>query len=60
MDTNIRRCDGPPSMLGPQLPMTPGREVAGVIAAVGPGAERGVGEEGSSGRSGRPQCWKES
>lgn len=41
VDTDIRRGDGPPSMPRPRLPMTPGREVAGIVAALG----RGVGEE---------------
>ncbi|MBW8762395.1 MAG: zinc-binding dehydrogenase [Microbacterium sp.] len=36
VDTDIRRGDGPPSMPRPVLPMTPGREVAGVVEAVGP------------------------
>lgn len=36
VDTNIRQADGPPSMPRPTLPMTPGREVAGTVDAVGP------------------------
>lgn len=36
VDTDIRRGDGPPSMPKPVLPMTPGREVAGTVEAVGP------------------------
>lgn len=36
VDTNIRQGDGPPSMPRPSLPMTPGREVAGTVDAVGP------------------------
>jgi NADPH2:quinone reductase len=39
VDTDIRRGDGPPSMPRPELPMTPGREIAGVVEAVGPGGE---------------------
>ncbi|MDQ0727400.1 alcohol dehydrogenase catalytic domain-containing protein [Microbacterium sp. W4I20] len=39
VDTDIRRGDGPPSMPKPQLPMTPGREVAGTVDAVGPGVD---------------------
>lgn len=45
VDTDIRRGDGPPSMPRPHLPMIPGREVAGVVAAVGPGAGARGGEE---------------
>ncbi len=36
VDTNIRQGDGPPSMPRPSLPMTPGREVAGIVDAAGP------------------------
>lgn len=36
VDTNIRQADGPPTMPRPTLPMTPGREVAGTVDAVGP------------------------
>lgn len=36
VDTNIRQGDGPPSMPRPSLPMTPGREIAGTVDAVGP------------------------
>ncbi|WP_205814182.1 zinc-binding dehydrogenase [Microbacterium sp. K24] len=36
VDTDIRRGEGPPSMPKPPLPMTPGREVAGTVEAVGP------------------------
>ena len=39
VDTDIRRGDGPPSMPKPALPMTPGREVAGTVEAVGPGVD---------------------
>lgn len=39
VDTTIRQGDGPPSMPRPALPMTPGREVAGVVDAVGPGID---------------------
>lgn len=39
VDTNIRQSDGPPSMPRPTLPMTPGREVAGIVDAVGPGVD---------------------
>lgn len=39
VDTNIRQGDGPPSMPRPTLPMTPGREVAGVVDAVGQDAD---------------------
>ena len=39
VDTAIRRDAGPPSMPRPVLPMTPGREVAGVVDAVGPGVD---------------------
>lgn len=39
VDTNIRQGDGPPSMPRPSLPMTPGREVAGTVDAVGPGVD---------------------
>lgn len=37
VDTSIRQGDGPPSMPKPALPMTPGREVAGIVDAVGAG-----------------------
>ncbi|MDP3952589.1 alcohol dehydrogenase catalytic domain-containing protein [Microbacterium sp.] len=36
VDTNIRQGDSPPSMPRPSLPMTPGREIAGIVDAVGP------------------------
>ncbi len=37
LDTNIRRGDPlPPTMPAPRFPMTPGREVAGTVEAVGP------------------------
>ncbi|GAB3631774.1 zinc-binding dehydrogenase [Microbacterium shaanxiense] len=39
VDTNIRQAEGPPSMPRPALPMTPGREVAGTVDAVGPGVD---------------------
>ena len=39
VDTDIRRGAGPSSMPKPVLPMTPGREVAGIVDAVGPGAD---------------------
>lgn len=39
VDTNIRQSDGPPSMPRPTLPMTPGREVAGIVDAVGAGVD---------------------
>lgn len=39
VDTAIRRDAGPPSMPRPVLPMTPGREVAGVVDAAGPGVD---------------------
>jgi NADPH2:quinone reductase len=39
VDTDIRRGDGPPSMPKPALPMTPGREVAGIVEEVGVGVE---------------------
>ncbi|MDQ0643654.1 alcohol dehydrogenase catalytic domain-containing protein [Microbacterium murale] len=42
VDTNIRQGDGPPSMPRPSLPMTPGREVAGIVDAVGPGGDRSL------------------
>lgn len=40
VDTNIRQGGGPPSMPRPSLPMTPGREVAGTVDAVGPDNDR--------------------
>ncbi|WP_221583431.1 alcohol dehydrogenase catalytic domain-containing protein [Microbacterium sp. G2-8] len=40
VDVNIREGDVPPSMPRPPLPMTPGREVAGTVDAVGPGVDR--------------------
>lgn len=39
VDTDIRRGGGPASMPSVSLPMTPGREVAGIVDAVGPGAD---------------------
>lgn len=42
VDTDIRRGDGPPSMPRPVLPMTPGREVAGIVDAVGPDVDEGL------------------
>lgn len=39
VDTNIRRGDAPPSMPAPTVPMTPGRELAGTVDAVGPGVD---------------------
>jgi NADPH2:quinone reductase len=39
VDTDIRRGDGPPSMPKPSLPMTPGREVAGLVEELGSGVE---------------------
>ncbi|WP_167137258.1 zinc-binding dehydrogenase [Diaminobutyricimonas sp. TR449] len=45
VDTGTRRGDGPPSMPRPELPMIPGREIAGVVDAVGPSVdERLIGE----------------
>ncbi|GAB2823526.1 zinc-binding dehydrogenase [Actinocorallia aurea] len=35
VDTNIREGQGPPTLPKPSLPMTPGREVAGTVEAVG-------------------------
>lgn len=40
VDTHIRQGDGLPSMPRAALPMTPGREVAGVVDAVGPDVDR--------------------
>ncbi|WP_435748608.1 zinc-binding dehydrogenase [Microbacterium sp. PMB16] len=42
VDTDIRRGGGPPSMPKPVLPMTPGREVAGIVDAVGSGVNESV------------------
>ncbi|WP_106397900.1 alcohol dehydrogenase catalytic domain-containing protein [Actinocorallia populi] len=39
VDTGIRQGYGPPTLPKPQLPMTPGREVAGTVEAVGPDVE---------------------
>ncbi|MEO3782723.1 zinc-binding dehydrogenase [Actinocorallia sp. B10E7] len=39
VDTDIRQGGGPPTLPKPQLPMTPGREVAGTVEAVGPDVE---------------------
>ncbi|MFK3677217.1 zinc-binding dehydrogenase [Microbacterium sp. NPDC090218] len=39
VDIDIRRDAAPPSMPRPMLPMTPGREVAGIVDAVGPGVD---------------------
>ena len=39
LDTLIRAGDLPPTMPRPELPMTPGREVAGVVDAIGEGVE---------------------
>jgi NADPH:quinone reductase len=39
IDTEIRNGDGPAYYARPDLPMVPGREVAGVIDAVGPGVD---------------------
>lgn len=39
VDIDIRRDAAPPSMPRPTLPMTPGREVAGTVDAVGPGVD---------------------
>lgn len=36
VDTAIRQGDGPPTLPKAKLPMTPGREIAGTVAAVGP------------------------
>ncbi|MCT1479958.1 alcohol dehydrogenase catalytic domain-containing protein [Microbacterium sp. p3-SID336] len=41
VDLHIRQDDAPPSMPRPTLPMTPGREVAGVVDAVGPETDDG-------------------
>ncbi|GGR66084.1 NADPH2:quinone reductase [Nocardioides luteus] len=40
LDTSIRAADLPPTMPRPELPMTPGREVAGVVDEVGDGVDR--------------------
>ncbi|WP_205828766.1 MULTISPECIES: alcohol dehydrogenase catalytic domain-containing protein [Microbacterium] len=45
VDLDIRRDAVPPSMPRPTLPMTPGREIAGVIDAVGAGVDAGLGGE---------------
>jgi len=44
VDTNIRQNDAPPSMPSPSptLPMTPGREAAGIVDAVGPGVDESL------------------
>lgn len=42
VDTNIRQNDAPPSMPSPTLPMTPGREAAGIVDAVGPGVDESL------------------
>lgn len=42
VDLDIRRDAAPPSMPRPVLPMTPGREVAGVVDAVGAGVDAGL------------------
>jgi len=42
VDTNIRQNDAPPSMPSPVLPMTPGREAAGIVDAVGPGVDEAL------------------
>lgn len=39
LDTSIRSGDLPPTMPRPELPMTPGREVAGVVDALGEGVD---------------------
>lgn len=39
VDLDIRRDAAPPSMPRPTLPMTPGREIAGVVDAVGAGVD---------------------
>jgi NADPH2:quinone reductase len=39
LDTSIRAADLPPTMPRPELPMTPGREVAGVVDEVGEGVD---------------------
>ena len=41
LDTVIRKGQGNPRVI-PTLPMTPGREVAGVVDAIGPGVDRAV------------------
>ncbi|MGH3351824.1 MAG: zinc-binding dehydrogenase [Nocardioides sp.] len=41
LDTSIRAGDLPPTMPRPELPMTPGREVAGVVDAIGEGVDEG-------------------
>jgi NADPH2:quinone reductase len=42
VDLDIRREAAPPSMPRPVLPMTPGREIAGIVDAVGPGVDAGL------------------
>lgn len=42
VDTDIRRGEGPSSMPRPVLPMTPGREVAGIVDAVGRGVDEAL------------------
>lgn len=39
VDIDIRRGEGPPSMPRPVLPMTPGREIAGIVDQVGSGVD---------------------
>ncbi|MEU0315607.1 zinc-binding dehydrogenase [Nocardioides sp. NPDC006273] len=39
LDTSIRAADLPPTMPRPELPMTPGREVAGVVDEIGDGVD---------------------
>ncbi|MDF2561006.1 MAG: Alcohol dehydrogenase zinc-binding domain protein [Microbacterium sp.] len=39
VDLDIRRDAAPPSMPRPTLPMTPGREIAGIVDAVGAGVD---------------------
>lgn len=42
VDIDIRQDAAPASMPRPTLPMTPGREIAGVVDAVGPGVDAGL------------------
>jgi NADPH2:quinone reductase len=42
IDTAVRRGERAGPLPPPTLPMTPGREVAGVVDVVGPGADRGL------------------
>jgi NADPH2:quinone reductase len=58
IDTEIRNGEGPEYYARPELPMIPGREVAGVVDAVGTGVDQSwVGRRVVERRRAAPSAW---